>query len=237
MVSLALSIKKGMVRVVSASMNKTIIFDLDGTLLDTLEDIAISANFALTSLGFQPQAREKYRYFVGEGVFKLFENIFAPHPQTPEIIQKAVRLFEDHYAKQFNQNTTLYEGVSKMLTFLQKRGFKMAILSNKPDSFTKMCALKYLRSWKFDVVFGTREGVPRKPDPAGALEISTLLHVKPEACYYLGDTMIDMQTANSAGMIALGALWGFRDEEELRTHGAHHIVKSPSEVIKLLAEI
>lgn len=232
-----LLIKKVTVQVASVSMSRAIIFDLDGTLLDTLEDIAISANFALTSLGFQAQEREKYRYFVGEGVFKLFENIFASNPQTPEIIQKAVTLFEEHYSKQYNQNTTLYEGVSKMLTFLQKRGFKMAILSNKPDSFTKMCALKYLRQWTFDRVYGTREGVPRKPHPQGALEIADCLHVKPSACYYLGDTMIDMKTANSAGMIAIGALWGFREENELREYGAKYLAKTPSEVIKLLAEV
>lgn len=218
-------------------MKKNIVFDLDGTLLDTLEDIAISANFALVTLGFEAQEREKYRYFVGEGIFKLFENIFASHPQTPELIQQAVTLFETHYTKQFNQNTKLYEGVSKMLSFLQKRNFKMAILSNKPDSFTKMCAIKYLRQWKFDVVFGAREGVPRKPDPRGALEISELLHVTPNDCYYLGDTMIDMKTANSAGMIAIGALWGFREENELREHGAKYLVQTPSEVIKLLAEV
>ncbi|MDD3343591.1 MAG: HAD family hydrolase [Sulfurospirillaceae bacterium] len=218
-------------------MNKVIIFDLDGTLLDTLEDIAISANFALTSLGFTAEETSKYRYFVGEGVFKLFENIFVSNPQPKEIIQQAVQFFEDHYSKQFSQNTKLYEGVSKMLTFLQKRDFKMAILSNKPDSFVKMCALKYLRQWKFDVVYGAREGVPKKPHPEGALDIVELLHVKPNECYYLGDTMIDMQTANSAGMIALGALWGFRDEAELREHGAKYLVKTPSEVIKLLAEV
>jgi len=218
-------------------MKKNIVFDLDGTLLDTLEDIAISANFALVSLGFEVQEREKYRYFVGEGVFKLFENIFASNPQTPERIQEAVSLFQSHYAKQFNQNTTLYDGISKMLTFLQKRGFKMAILSNKPDSFTKKCAMKYLREWKFDVVFGAREGIPRKPHPEGALEISSLLHVKPNECYYLGDTMIDMQTANNAGMIAVGALWGFREEAELRAHGAKYLVRNPSDVIKLLAEV
>ena len=234
---LGLCIKKAIVQIVSVKMSKVIIFDLDGTLLDTLEDIAISANFALTTLGFDAQETHKYRYFVGEGVFKLFENIFALNMQSQETIQKAVTLFEGHYAKQFNQNTSLYEGVSKMLTFLQARDFKMAILSNKPDSFTKMCAVKYLRAWKFAAVFGTRDGIPRKPHPQGALEISALLHVRPEACYYLGDTMIDMQTANSANMIALGALWGFREEAELRAHGAKYLMKNPSEVIKLLAEI
>lgn len=221
--------------IVNSKMPKAIVFDLDGTLLDTLDDIAISANFALKTLGFKEEEVLKYRYFVGEGVIKLFENIFATSPQSDEVISQAVALFESHYAKQFNQNTKLYEGVSKMLTFLQKRGFKMAILSNKPDSFTKMCALKYLRTWQFEVVFGAREGIPKKPHPQGALDVAEALHVKPEACYYLGDTMIDMQTATGAGMISIGALWGFRDEEELVFHGAQFLAKTPSEVIKLLA--
>ena len=221
--------------IVNYKMTKAIIFDLDGTLLDTLEDIAISANFALMTLGFKAEPKEKYRYFVGEGVYKLFENIFSSNPQNEEIIQRAVTLFETHYAKQFHQNTKLYEGVSKMLSFLQKRGYKMAILSNKPDSFTKMCAVKFLRRWHFEVVYGQRENVPRKPDPQGAFDITKALHVEPNECFYLGDTSIDMKTANSAGMIAIGALWGFRDEAELLEYGAKYLAKEPSEVIKLLA--
>lgn len=216
---------------------KAIIFDLDGTLLDTLEDIAISANEALLQLGFTPEPKEAYRYHVGEGVVKLFENVFSVSPQPSETVQKAVVLFESHYAKQFDAHTKLYEGISKLLTFLQKRGVKMAILSNKPDSFTKKCALKYLRTWKFDVVFGAREGIPKKPDPITALEIAEILHVSPKECLYLGDTKTDMLTANRAGMTALGALWGFRDAEELRSHGARYLIASPSEVIKLFAEI
>lgn len=216
-------------------MAKTIIFDLDGTLLDTLEDIAISANFALVTLGFKAEDILKYRYFVGEGVFKLFENIFASNPQNEETIHKAVHLFEEHYATQFSQNTKLYEGVSKMLSFLQKRGYTMAILSNKPDSFTKMCAFKYLRKWNFAVVYGARDGVPKKPHPQGALDIAESLHVKPDECFYLGDTSTDMMTANRAGMIAIGALWGFRDEAELLENGAKYLAKEPSDVIKLLS--
>ncbi len=216
-------------------MPKAIIFDLDGTLLDTLEDIAISANHALETLGFSAHESSKYRYFVGEGVVKLFENIFTCKPQSAEVVAQAVSLFEAHYAKQFNQNTRLYEGVSKMLTFIQKRGFKMAVLSNKPDSFTKMCVFKYLRQWHFEAVYGAREGIPRKPHPQGAHDVAQALHVTPQECYYVGDTMIDMITANEAGMIPVGALWGFRDEEELRKYGARYLAKDPSEVIKLLA--
>jgi len=218
-------------------MKKNIVFDLDGTLLDTLEDIAISANEALKTLGFEARPIEHYRYYVGEGVFKLFENIFAKNVQSHETICRAVELFETHYAKQFDCHTQPYEGIGKLLSFLQARGFKMAILSNKPDAFTKKCAFKYFRTWTFDAVFGVREGVPRKPDPTAALEICERWGISPEECFYLGDTMIDMQTANRAGMKAIGALWGFRDEAELREHHAAYLAKTPGEVIKLLAEV
>lgn len=218
-------------------MKKNIVFDLDGTLLDTLEDIAISANEALRTLGFEARPIECYRYYVGEGVFKLFENIFAQDVQSHETILRAVELFEAHYATQFDRHTQPYEGIGKLLSFLQARGFKMAILSNKPDAFTKKCALKYFRTWKFEAVFGVREGVPRKPDPTAVLEICERFSALPEECFYLGDTMIDMQTANRAGMKAIGALWGFRDEAELREHHAAHLAKTPGEVIKLLAAV
>ena len=217
-------------------MQKAIVFDLDGTLLDTLEDIAISANYALEQLGFEPHPLKAYRYFVGEGVFKLFENIFSSAPQPTSVVHKAVELFELHYATQYNQTTKPYEGVNKMLTFLQTRGLKMAVLSNKPNAFTKKCVLKYFRQWDFEVVYGAREGIARKPDPTAALEIAEILGVEPSECYYLGDTMIDMQTANRSGMVPLGALWGFRDADELQEHGAKYLLKSPSDVIKLLAE-
>ena len=216
-------------------MQKAIIFDLDGTLLDTLEDIALSANYALSALGFPAQEVKKYRYFVGEGVVKLFENIFVSNPQPSGVIDQAVHLFEEHYRTQFYQNTKPYEGVAKMLTFLQKKGFKMAILSNKPDSFTKMCALRYFKPWHFEVVYGAREGVPRKPDPTGAFDIATLLGIDPKECYFLGDTCVDMQTAKRATMIALGAVWGFRDEEELTQSGASCLMHHPFDVIKFFS--
>lgn len=216
-------------------MAKVIIFDLDGTLLDTLEDIAISANYALETLGFQSEPTEKYRYFAGEGVVKLFENIFSCNPQPHETIKQAVALFESHYTKQFSVHTKLFEGISKMLSFFQKRGYVMAILSNKPDSFTQKCVFKYLKKWRFEIVHGAREGIARKPHPQGALEIARALHVEPQTCYFVGDTSIDMITATQAGMNAIGVLWGFRDEKELREHGASLIAKTPQELLKLLA--
>ncbi len=209
---------------------KVIIFDLDGTLLDTLEDIAISVNYVLEQYGKKPIEVQKYRYLVGSGAMKLIEDVLPNENQ--ESIKKALSIFERHYAKQYDKNTKLYNGISKLLTFLQKRGVKMAILSNKPDSFTKLCALKYLRDWKFEAVYGIRDGVPRKPDAAGANEILKELKLEPQDAFFMGDTKIDMITAKNANIDSIGVLWGFRDEKELMENGAKLIVKSPEDAIK-----
>ena len=213
----------------------TVIFDLDGTLLDTLEDIAISSNYVLECFGKKTIAVEKYRYLVGEGALKLMQGILPD--ACGEDIEKALSIFEEHYAKQYDKNTKLYAGVSKLLSFLQKRGYKMAILSNKPNSFTKLCAIKYLRNWNFDAVYGIRDNIPRKPDPAGAKEIMKELHVEPQECLFMGDTKIDMITAKSAGIDSIGVLWGFRDKDELEKNGANYIVESPELAIKLIDKI
>ena len=210
---------------------RAIIFDLDGTLLDTLEDIAISANFVLASYGKKSIALDDFRYLVGEGALKLMQNTLGIDKNEA---QKALVLFEKYYANQYNQNTKLYDGIGKLLTFLKKKDFKMAILSNKPDSFTKLCGIKYLRNWDFDAVYGIREGVSRKPDASGAIEILKELHVEPRECLFMGDTKIDMITAKSAGIDSIGVLWGFRDRQELEENGAKYIVQTPMDAVKLI---
>ena len=214
---------------------KAIIFDLDGTLLDTLEDIAISANYVLSKYQKEPIEVEEYRYHVGNGVLKLMQNILPQ--ESEESIKNALSIFEKHYATQYDKNTKLYDGIAKLLTFLQKRGFKMAILSNKPDSFTKLCALKYLKNWKFEAIYGIREGVKRKPDPAGALEIMKELDVEPSECLYMGDTKTDMITAKKSNIDSIGVLWGFRDRDELEQNGATYTASSPAEAIKLISNL
>ncbi len=213
---------------------KGIIFDLDGTLLDTLEDIAISTNYVLEIFGKEPIAVKDYRYLVGEGALKLIKDVLPG--ASADDIQRAFELYENHYATQYDKNTKLYDGISKLLTFLQKKGYRMSILSNKPNSFTKLCAVKYLRDWKFEAVYGIREGIPRKPDAAGAFEILKELNLKPQEVLFMGDTKIDMITAKNADIESIGVLWGFRDRLELEKNGAIHIVKTPTEAIKLIGE-
>jgi len=215
-------------------MYKAVIFDLDGTLLDTLTDIAISANHVLENYNKSPLPIEDYNYLVGQGAVQLFKDLL---PELSVDEQKnALTLFEQHYDKQFYKNTKIYENISKVLTFFQVKEIKMAVLSNKPNSFTKKCVMKYLKNWKFDAAYGIRDGIPRKPDAAGVFEILEELHVLPSETLFIGDTKVDMLTAKNAGMDSIGVLWGFREKEELVENGATFIAEKPADIIKLLME-
>lgn len=214
-------------------MIKAVIFDLDGTLLDTIKDIGTSANYVLENYNKTPLSIEEYKQVVGQGAAQLFKDLL---PELTSSEQKeALSLFEKHYATQFDKNTKIYNNINKMLTFFQVRGIKMAVLSNKPNTFTKKCVLKYLRNWKFDAVYGIRDGIERKPNPEGAIEILKELDVSPSESLFVGDMKIDMMTANSANMTPVGVLWGFRGREELMEYGAKYIVKDPIEIIKLVS--
>ncbi len=213
-------------------MLKAVIFDLDGTLLDTLEDIAISCNFVLESFNKSPLPIEDYNLIVGHGAAQLFRDILPEHSSEEQA--QALSIFEKHYAKQFDKNTKIYDDISKVLTFLQVRGIKMSVLSNKPNSFTKKCVLKYLRDWKFEKVYGIRDGIERKPSEAGVLEILKELNIEPNETIFIGDTNIDMQTAKNANMDSIGVLWGFRGEKELVESGATYIAKTPTDIIKIV---
>ncbi len=208
-----------------------VIFDLDGTLLDTLADIAFSANAVLEQLGLPGHADNDYRQFVGEGVARLFEKALPSERRDRETIERCVEAFGATYGANWNVRTTLYEGIPELLDALTAKKTFMAVLSNKPHDFTVRCIEHYFSSWNFRAVFGQRDGIPRKPDPAGAREIVELLRLPREQVAYLGDSSIDMQTAQNAGLFAVGAAWGFRSVEELREAGASDIVAKPQELL------
>jgi len=214
-------------------MYRAVIFDLDGTLLDTLRDIATSCNHVLENYNKSPLPTEDYKLIVGQGASQLFKDLLPTLSSKEQ--EEALGLFEKHYAKQFSKNTKIYEDISKVLTFFQVRDIKMAVLSNKPNIFTKKCVMKYLKNWKFDAVYGIRDGIPRKPNAAGVVEILKELDVDPSEALFIGDTKVDMITAKNANMDSIGVLWGFRERKELVEHGAKFIVKNPIEIIKLLS--
>ncbi len=216
---------------------EAIIFDLDGTLLDTLADIGIAANGALVRCGCPPHGLDAYRYLVGEGVATLFERALPPDRVDPQTVQQCIAAFREEYARQWNIQTRLYPGIGELLDGLSRRALPLGVLSNKPDEFTQRCVQHYLSRWKFGAVFGQREGVPRKPDPAAAKEIVALLHATPQQCIYVGDTAVDMHTARHAGMLPVGVLWGFRPRTELENAGAHHLIEHPLQLLSLLADL
>jgi len=219
-----------------------VLFDLDGTLLDTLEDIGRSANEVLEGLKLPGHPMDAYRRFIGDGVANLFRRAIVEGSARdgdeidPGLIARCVEGFRESYGRGWNVATRPYPGIPELLDVLSARTLGLAVLSNKPDAFTRQCVDAYLARWPFSVVFGEREGVPRKPDPAGALEVADRLGVPPEAVLYVGDSSVDMETACRAGMLPVGVAWGFRSPEELRAHGALHIIETPLELLGLLAE-
>lgn len=212
-----------------------ILFDLDGTLLNTLRDLADAANHALTAQGFPAHPVDAYRYFVGEGAQNLVTRALPEAARTEAAIQRALALFRDAYAQNWNAHTRPYPGVPELLAALRARRLPLAVLSNKPNDFTQQCVHALLPDGEFACVFGQREGRPRKPDPSGALEIAATLGVTPADVLYVGDSGIDMQAARAAGMFPVGALWGFRDKAELLANGAQALIARPEELLGLLA--
>jgi len=213
---------------------QAIIFDLDGTLLNTLDDIADSANAVLVEHGYAPRPADDYRFFIGGGVDILFEKALPESERQGNTIQACVERFRDEYKSGWDRKTQIYNGVSDLLDTLIERGLKLAVLSNKPHAFTKKCVERYLSRWPISPVLGQRNGIPHKPDPTGAIEIADELGVAPSDFLYLGDSATDMKTARSAGMFAVGALWGFRPEEEMREAGAQAFIAKPTDLIDLL---
>ena len=210
------------------------IFDLDGTLLDTLDDLADSANFMLEQRGYPTHPRDDYRIHVGDGVRVLMERILPPSELDDATIAECAEIYQGAYKERWNAKTRPYPEIEDLLAELTRRDIALAVLSNKPHEFTLQCIQHFLGSCDWRCILGMRDHVPKKPDPAGALEILQELDVAPENCLYLGDTNTDMDTANAAGLHAVGVLWGFRDRDELLTHGAQTLIESPMDLVPWL---
>ncbi len=210
------------------------LFDLDGTLLDTLEDLADSMNRALASLGFPAHPIKAYRYFVGDGLEAMATRALPQDQRDQNTVARAVAGMRRRYSRKWAEKTRPYDGVPEMLNDLTVRRVPMAVLSNKPDELTRLTVAELLPHWRFEAVRGLREDGRRKPDPAGAMEIANLIGVPPEQFAYVGDTNTDMKTAQAAGMYAVGALWGFREAAELTESGAQTLLAHPMDVVGLL---
>jgi len=217
-----------------ASALAGILFDLDGTLLDTLADLADSTNRCLARLGLPGHPVEAYRYFVGDGLANLALRTLPAERRDPGTVEALKELFNREYHEHWADRTRPYEGITGLLDELAARGRPMAVLSNKPHAFTVEMVRHFFGSWRFAAVFGARDSHPRKPDPAAALEISTEMSLAPAQVLYAGDTRTDMETARNAGMFAVGVLWGFRPRGELEESGAQALVSRPAELLAYL---
>jgi phosphoglycolate phosphatase len=213
--------------------HNAVIFDLDGTLINSLEDLADSTNEVLTKYGFTNHSIEAYKKFIGNGMRQLVKNS-VPKNTEESLIDTILQDLKSIYNKNFTNKTHPYENVHSMLEKLKELGIKMAVCSNKPDSLTNEIVEEIIGKDYFGVIFGEREGIPRKPDPTSLLEASRHLEVEPEKIIYLGDSGGDMICANKAGMFAIGALWGFREEKELVEGGAQILLSEPMELLEYI---
>jgi len=213
---------------------EAVLFDLDGTLLDTLADIAGAANAALERLGFPPHPVENYRYLVGDGAGCLARRVLAEAGRDEAMVERCRLAIAQEYQTRWSQHTRPYAGIAELIAGLEAHGVPMVVLSNKPHDATTNVVEHFFPGKPFQIVRGAQPGVPIKPDPTAALQIARELSIEPGRFLYLGDTDTDMRTAVAAGMFPAGALWGFRTAEELTASGARVLLKTPLELLTLL---
>jgi phosphoglycolate phosphatase len=216
---------------------KVFIFDLDGTLIDSLADLAEAVNRMLDDHDYPRAPLSVFPQYIGDGVRALVTRALPREVVDKEDIDARVAEYQKHYLDTWHDQTRPYAGINETLDDLVAHGMKLAVLSNKPDHFTKLCCSHFFPNVPFAPVLGARDSVPRKPDPAAALEICRELGMTPQDCAFVGDSGIDMATAVNAGMLPVGVRWGFRGEAELLQHGAKELVSHPDDLVCLVSQV
>ena len=210
-----------------------VIFDLDGTLVHTIEDIVDAANTMFEQYGLPIYQEADYLKWIGNGAGKLIESAIS-EDYDPKQLQSYVTTFKDIYSKNLHNKSSLYEGISGMLDELTKKEIKLSVLSNKPHNLTEQVVSYYLSNWSFISIFGQREGVPRKPDPYTAKEIAVVMNIDPKRIMLVGDSHYDLKTAMAAGMIPVGVTWGYGKLDITQLEGAIKYVRHPAELVSLI---
>ena len=218
-------------------MIKYIIFDLDGTLVNSVYDLSDSVNYVLRQNGYAEHPLESYYYFVGNGTLKLIERALPEDKQTSNEIERVHSQFAEYYSKNFLNKTVPYEGVQELLDELDKRMIKYAVASNKTDVFSREIINSLFPNNRFDIIMGKKEGNPTKPDPKIVYDILKGKDIKQSEILFVGDSDIDIITGHNAKLKAVGCLWGFRDKKELEDAGADFIISHPSALIEIIDNI
>ena len=211
---------------------KAAIFDLDGTLLDTLADLAGAANTMLQESGFPTHPDSAYVNFIGNGMAMLVTRALPENARDEATVTRCTERYRELYAEGWNKETAPYAGIPEALDQLEADGWSLGVVSNKPHEFTKLC-IDHFFPGRFACVLGQRDHVPRKPDPAGLLEAAEFLGASPEQAIYVGDSGVDVKTSIAAGIECIAVLWGFRSKEELEEAGATQFAADSSEMLSI----
>ncbi len=217
-------------------MIKLVIFDLDGTIYNTIEDLADATNYALSCLGYPTHDIQTYKYFVGNGIPNLIMRALPEGHKSDEDCAEARTLMLDYYKDHFADKSVPYDGIVDMLRALKKSGIKLAVCTNKAHHMAVKIAHSIFGGI-FDKVIGQQSDRPLKPDPSSACEIMNLFRAKPEETVFVGDSGVDMETARNSGTHSIGVLWGFRKKEELQINGGEYIVTAADEIIKIINKL
>ena len=217
-------------------MYKTVVFDLDGTLLNTIDDLADAGNRVCAARGWPQHTVEEYKYFVGNGIPKLVERFSPPEARTPDQLADTLAAFQADYGAHLRDKTAPYPGMPALLARLKAAGVQLAVFSNKADPLARQVVADYFDAALFDAVRGALPGVPTKPAPQGTLALMQAIGADPAATLYVGDSNVDVDTAHNAGLPCCGVLWGFRTRQELADAGAEHLAADAEELWNVIVK-
>ena len=217
-------------------MYKTVVFDLDGTLLNTIDDLADAGNRVCAARGWPQHTVEEYKYFVGNGIPKLVERFSPPEARTPAVLADTLAAFQADYGAHLRDKTAPYPGMPALLARLKAAGVQLAVFSNKADPLARQVVADYFDAALFDAVRGALPGVPTKPAPQGTLALMQAIGADPAATLYVGDSNVDVDTAHNAGLPCCGVLWGFRTRQELTDAGAEHLAANAEELWNVIVK-
>ena len=217
-------------------MYKTVVFDLDGTLLNTIDDLADAGNRVCAARGWPQHTVEEYKYFVGNGIPKLVERFSPPEARTPAVLADTLAAFQADYGAHLRDKTAPYPGMPALLVRLKAAGVQLAVFSNKADPLARQVVADYFDAALFDAVRGALPGVPTKPAPQGTLALMQAIGADPAATIYVGDSNVDVDTAHNAGLPCCGVLWGFRTRQELTDAGAEHLAADAEELWNVIVK-
>ena len=217
-------------------MYKTVVFDLDGTLLNTIDDLADAGNRVCAARGWPQHTVEEYKYFVGNGIPKLVERFSPPQARTPDQLADTLAAFQADYGAHLRDKTAPYPGIPALLARLKAAGVQLAVFSNKADPLARQVVADYFDAALFDAVRGALPGVPTKPAPQGTLALMQAIGADPAATLYVGDSNVDVETAHNAGLACCGVLWGFRTRQELTDAGAEHLAADAEELWNVIVK-